>query len=104
VSAPSAAHLRALWSELGAVITGRRDAVLRFVEDLAVPFDNSEAERDLRTMKVEQEVSGGFRAPAGAADFCALRSYLVTARKQRVSALAALRGALAGAPFLHARH
>jgi transposase len=79
-----------------------RDAVLRFVEDLAVPFDNSEAERDLRMMKVEQKVSGGFRTPAGAADFCALRSYLVTARKQGVGALAALRGALAGAPFLPA--
>jgi transposase len=79
-----------------------RDAVLRFVEDLAVPFDNSEAERDLRMMKVEQKVSGGFRTPVGAADFCALRSYLVTARKQGVGALAALRDALTGAPFVPA--
>ena len=79
-----------------------RDAVLRFVDDLQVPFDNSEAERDLRMMKVEQKVSGGFRTPAGAADFCALRSYLVTARKQGVDALSALRDALAGAPFLPA--
>ena len=79
-----------------------RDAVLRFVDDLAVPFDNSEAERDLRMMKVEQKVSGGFRTPAGAATFCTLRSYLVTARKQGVGALSALRDALAGAPFFPA--
>ena len=76
-----------------------RDAVLRFVDDLAVPFDNSEAERDLRMMKVEQKVSGGFRTVAGAHTFCTLRSYLGTARKQGRTALGVLLGALAGAPF-----
>jgi transposase len=92
-------HPRRASAQLLGRLRRDRDAVLRFVEDLAVPFDNSEAERDLRMMKVEQKVSGGFRTPAGAADFCALRSYLVTARKQGVGALAALRDALAGAPF-----
>ena len=79
-----------------------RGAVLRFVEDLAVPFDNSEAERDLRMMKVEQKVSGGFRTAPGAHTFCALRSYLVTARKQGVEAFGAIRGALTGTPFIPA--
>ncbi len=77
-----------------------RVAVLRFVHDLRVPFDNSEAERDLRMMKVEQKISGGFRTVAGAQTFCTLRSYLVTARKQGVAALDALRGALLGTPFM----
>jgi len=77
-----------------------RDAVLRFVHDLTVPFDNSEAERDLRMMKVEQKVSGGFRTPAGAATFCTLRTYLVTARKQGIAALDARRTALDGQPFM----
>ncbi len=79
----------------------RRDqgAVLRFAHDLAVPFDNSEAERDLRMMKVEQKVSGGFRTPAGAHTFCALRGYLSTARKQGRDALIVLRDLLAGCPF-----
>ena len=76
-----------------------------------MPFDNSEAERDLRMMKVEQKaskVAGGFRTAAGAAAFCALRSYLGylgylgTARKHGVGALAALRDALTGTPFLPA--
>jgi transposase len=79
-----------------------RAAVLRFVHDLRVPFDNSEAERDLRMMKVEQKVSGGFRTVRGAHTFCTLRSYLVTARKQGVAALDALHRALTGQPFLPA--
>ena len=79
----------------------RRDQgwVLRFLADFAVPFDNNEAERDLRMMKVEQKVSGGFRTARGAATFAALRSYVVTARKQGHSALDALRDLFAGHPF-----
>ena len=79
-----------------------RDAVLRFVEDLTVPFDNSEAERDVRMMRVEQKVSGGFRTAAGAHTFCTLRGYLSTARKQGQHALAVLRDALCGRPFMPA--
>jgi len=79
-----------------------QDAVLRFLVDLRVPFDNSEAERDLRMMKVEQKVSGGFRTAAGAHTFCALRGYLSTARKQGQDALGVLRDLLAGHPFIPA--
>jgi transposase len=76
-----------------------RDAVLRFLHDLAVPFDNNEAERDVRMMKVEQKVSGGFRTIAGAATFCALRGYLTTARKQGMHQLDALATALVDFPY-----
>jgi transposase len=82
----------------------RRDEawVLRFLEDFAVPFDNNEAERDLRMMKVEQKISGGFRTPRGAETFAMLRSYLATARKQGCAALDALRALFAGHPFMPA--
>jgi transposase len=82
----------------------RRDGawVLRFLEDFAVPFDNNEAERDLRMMKVEQKISGGFRTPRGATTFATLRSYVVTARKQGRDALSALRDLFAGHPFMPA--
>ncbi|MEO1663581.1 MAG: IS66 family transposase, partial [Chloroflexota bacterium] len=60
------------------------------------------AERDLRMMKVKQKVSGCFRTWAGAEVFAAVRSYLVTARKQGISMLLAAYSAFVGVPFIPA--
>jgi transposase len=74
--------------------------VLAFLEDLTIPFDNNQAERDLRTLKVHQKVSGCFRSHTGADAFMRLRSYLSTLRKQGHALLDALRTVFAG-PLLY---
>lgn len=73
---------------------------LAFVHDLAVPFDNNLAERDLRMLKVQQKVSGGFRSEAGAVYFGRIRGYLSTLRKQAQPMLAAVAHVFQGHPVV----
>jgi hypothetical protein len=77
-------------------------AVLRFRHDVAVPFDNNQAERDLRMIKVQQKVSGGFRTEEGIAMFCRIRSSLSTLPKQGIAVFSALDQTFAGNPVLPA--
>ena len=76
-----------------------QDAVLAFLGDLRVPFDNNQAERDLRVLKVQQKVSGCFRSMRGGRAFGRIRSYLSSLSKQGVKRLAALESGFAGQPL-----
>jgi transposase len=79
-----------------------RDEVLRWLDDCRVPFDNNQAERDLRMVKLQQKISGCWRTLGGAEAFLALRSYLSTARKYGLNPLAVLGLLFEGIPWLPA--
>ena len=83
-------------------LSTHRDAVLRFMRDFSVPFDNNQAERDLRMVKVKQKVSGCFRQPSGADMFCRIRGYISTVRKQRRQVLSCIQSAFLGHPVMPA--
>jgi transposase len=68
-----------------------RTDVLRFTIDFEVPFDNNQAERDIRMVKLQQKISGSWRTLTGAKNFCAIRSYVSTMRKHDADILGGLR-------------
>jgi hypothetical protein len=76
-----------------------QEAVRAFLSDLAIPFENNQAERDLRMLKVQQKVSGSFRSERGAAVFTHIRGYRSTLSKQGHLLLAALEAHFAGSPL-----
>lgn len=73
---------------------------LAFMYDFSIPFDNSQAERDIRMMKVQQKISGTFRSVDGAKTFCRIRGYISTVRKNSFSVIDAIQAAFEGNPFI----
>ena len=65
----------------------RWEEIMTFLLEENVPFDNNEAERDLRMMKVKQKISGCFRSFAHSQAFARLRSIVATAKKRSIAVL-----------------
>lgn len=75
-----------------------KESVCLFLKNLCVPFDNNQAERDLRMVKVKTKVSGCFRSEKGAQEYLTIMSYIGSARKHGINAFTAIREALNGTP------
>jgi transposase len=80
-------------------LASHEDSVLLFIKDFSVPFTNNRGEQDIRMTKVKLKVSGCFRSDQGARDFCRIRGYISTAKKQGWGLLEAIKSVFLGTPL-----
>jgi transposase/uncharacterized coiled-coil protein SlyX len=81
-------------ANLGERFRLHQEAILRFLRDARVPFDNNQSERDLRMVKVKVKILGTFRTWKGAEQFARARSFISTLRKQQAPILSSLLSAI----------
>jgi transposase len=86
-------------ANLACAFFDHHDEILAFTRDLAVPFDNNQAERDLRMVKLQQKITGGWRTETGIKNFADVRSYIDTARKNDHNPLGVLTQLLTTGPW-----
>ena len=79
-------------------LSKHKGEVCLFVNNFAVPFDNNQAERDIRNVKIKTKVSGFFKTEEGAKNYLKIMSFVSTARKLGRSAYEAIRLAVVGEP------
>jgi transposase len=77
----------------------KADQVWTFTHNLAVPWTNNASEQALKGPKRHQAVSGYWHTLTTLAQYCRVRSYLVSARNHGVSAIDAIHNALIGNPW-----
>jgi transposase len=95
-TAPPPCQARALAERL----RDRATEYQRYMVDFTVPFDNNQAERDLRLIKTQQKVSGSWRTLTGARRFARIPPYISTVRKHGINPLTALRDLFDGRPWM----
>ena len=77
-----------------------RDDLFRFVTRRDVPYTNNACERALRPSVIFRKVTNGFRTEWGGQVYAAAASVMATGRLHGLTALQAIRAALAGLPVM----
>jgi transposase/uncharacterized coiled-coil protein SlyX len=77
----------------------RDHQVLLFARDLAVPFTNNQAERDVRPTKTQLKISGCHRSETTATAWLRIRGYISTLIKHGENVLDGLHDAITGNPW-----
>jgi transposase len=85
---------------LGTWLRDYKEQVFLFTRNFAVDWTNNVSERGAKAAKRHQAVSGYWHSLATLARWCRLRSYLDSAAAHGVTALGAIRSAIAGKPWL----
>jgi transposase len=85
---------------LGCWLREYKEQVFLFTRDFAVDWTTNVAERGAKAAKRHQAVSGYWHSLATLARWCRIRSYLDSATAHGITALDAIRDALAGKPWL----
>ena len=85
---------------LGCWLREYKEQVFLFTREFAVAWTNNVSERGAKAAKRHQAVSGYWHSLATLARWCRLRSYLDSAATHGVTALDAIRDAIAGKPWL----
>jgi transposase len=81
---------------------GNATEIWRFAHDFTVPFDNNQAERDIRMIKLQGKISGTWRKTTCAQKWLQIREYISTTTKHGIHTLTALRDAITGNAWLPA--
>lgn len=76
-----------------------KGSVCLFFNDFRIAFDNNQAERDLRMIKVKTKVYGCFRSEEGIRDYLDAMSYIGTAKKHGKNAFQAILNVFEGNIF-----
>jgi hypothetical protein len=79
-------------------LTGFKDNYMLFMRDYKVPFTNNLAERDLRSEKTKEKVSGLFRSWDGIAAHSKIRSFISTTKKRSMDLYSNIKQVIEGQP------
>ena len=72
---------------------------LIFATNFKVPFENNQAERDLRGVKIKQKI-GKFRSLQGAKIYSTIKSAAITYKKNGINFLEAIHAAFINKPIV----